>query len=389
MYRVKTFNKISPVGLNHLDPELYTVSDSETEEDAILVRSAKLLDYDFPKNLLAISRAGAGVNNIPLDRCSEAGIVVFNTPGANANAVKELALCALLLASRKITAGAEWVKTQAGAGADVEKVVEKGKSQFVGPEIAGKTLGVIGLGAIGVQVANIATKLGMTVYGYDPFLSVDAALSLSRMVHRAMDLETIYKNCDYITLHVPQTSETKGMINEDAFHMMKGGVRILNLARGGLVNDDDMLAALDSGKVAAYVTDFPNNKILQGKNVIAIPHLGASTPESEENCAVMAAQELKDYLENGNIKNSVNLPTLVQEWSGVSRLCIIHRNIPGAIANITGLLSRDGVNVENMTNKSKKDYAYTVVDLGSRITDTVANEIRALEGVFRVRVLNH
>ncbi|HJB79824.1 phosphoglycerate dehydrogenase [Flavonifractor plautii] len=389
MFRIKTLNKISPAGLSVLDQTRFSVSDDVENEDGILVRSADMHEYQFPDSLRAIARAGAGTNNIPIDRCSEAGIVVFNTPGANANAVKELALCALLLASRKITAGAEWVKTQAGAGADVEKVVEKGKSQFVGPEIAGKTLGVIGLGAIGVQVANIATKLGMTVYGYDPFLSVDAALSLSRMVHRAMDLETIYKNCDYITLHVPQTSETKGMINEDAFHMMKGGVRILNLARGGLVNDDDMLAALDSGKVAAYVTDFPNNKILQGKNVIAIPHLGASTPESEENCAVMAAQELKDYLENGNIKNSVNLPTLVQEWSGVSRLCIIHRNIPGAIANITGLLSRDGVNVENMTNKSKKDYAYTVVDLGSRITDTVANEIRALEGVFRVRVLNH
>ena len=389
MFRIKTLNKISPAGLSVLDQTRFSVSDDVENEDGILVRSADMHEYQFPDSLRAIARAGAGTNNIPIDRCSEAGIVVFNTPGANANAVKELALCALLLASRKITAGAEWVKTQAGAGADVEKVVEKGKSQFVGPEIAGKTLGVIGLGAIGVQVANIATKLGMTVYGYDPFLSVDAALSLSRMVHRAMDLETIYKNCDYITLHVPQTSETKGMINEDAFHMMKGGVRILNLARGGLVNDDDMLAALDYGKVAAYVTDFPNNKILQGKNVIAIPHLGASTPESEENCAVMAAQELKDYLENGNIKNSVNLPTLVQEWSGVSRLCIIHRNIPGAIANITGLLSRDGVNVENMTNKSKKDYAYTVVDLGSRITDTVANEIRALEGVFRVRVLNH
>ena len=389
MFRIKTLNKISPAGLSVLDQTRFSVSDDVENEDGILVRSADMHEYQFPDSLRAIARAGAGTNNIPIDRCSEAGIVVFNTPGANANAVKELALCALLLASRKITAGAEWVKAQAGAGADVEKVVEKGKSQFVGPEIAGKTLGVIGLGAIGVQVANIATKLGMTVFGYDPFLSVDAALSLSRMVHRAMDLETIYKNCDYITFHVPQTSETKGMINEDAFHMMKGGVRILNLARGGLVNDDDMLAALDSGKVAAYVTDFPNNKILQGKNVIAIPHLGASTPESEENCAVMAAQELKDYLENGNIKNSVNLPTLVQEWSGVARLCIIHRNIPGAIANITGLLSRDGVNVENMTNKSKKDYAYTVVDLGSRITDTVANEIRALEGVFRVRVLNH
>ena len=389
MFRIKTLNKISPAGLSVLNQTRFSVSDDVENEDGILVRSADMHEYQFPDSLRAIARAGAGTNNIPIDRCSEAGIVVFNTPGANANAVKELALCALLLASRKITAGAEWVKTQAGAGADVEKVVEKGKSQFVGPEISGKMLGVIGLGAIGVQVANIATKLGMTVFGYDPFLSVDGALALSRLVHRAMDLETIYKNCDYITLHVPQTAETKGMLNEDAFHMMKGGVRILNLARGGLVNDDDMLAALDSGKVAAYVTDFPNNKILQGKNVIAIPHLGASTPESEENCAVMAAQELKDYLENGNIKNSVNLPTLVQEWSGVSRLCIIHRNIPGAIANITGLLSRDGVNVENMTNKSKKDYAYTVVDLGSRITDTVANEIRALEGVFRVRVLNH
>ncbi|MCI7474110.1 MAG: phosphoglycerate dehydrogenase [Clostridiales bacterium] len=389
MFRIKTLNKISPAGLSVLDQTRFSVSDDVENEDGILVRSADMHEYPFPDSLRAIARAGAGTNNIPIDRCSEAGVVVFNTPGANANAVKELALCALLLASRKITAGAEWVKAQAGAGADVEKVVEKGKSQFVGPEIAGKTLGVIGLGAIGVQVANIATKLGMTVYGYDPFLSVDAALSLSRMVHRALDLETIYKNCDYITLHVPQTPETRGMINEDAFHMMKGGVRILNLARGGLVNDDDMLVALESGKVAAYVTDFPNNKILQGKNVIAIPHLGASTPESEENCAVMAAQELKDYLENGNIKNSVNLPTLVQEWSGVARLCIIHRNIPGAIANITGLLSRDGVNVENMTNKSKKDYAYTVVDLGSRISEAVADEIRALEGVFRVRVLNH
>ncbi len=389
MFRIKTLNKISPAGLSVLDQTRFSVSNDVENEDGILVRSADMHDYQFPDNLRAVARAGAGTNNIPIDRCSEAGIVVFNTPGANANAVKELAVCALLMASRKITAGAEWVKVQAGAGADVEKVVEKGKSQFVGPELSGKMLGVIGLGAIGVQVANIATKLGMTVFGYDPFLSVDAALSLSRLVHRAMDLETIYKNCDYITLHVPQTPETRGMINEDAIHMMKGGVRIINLARGGLVNDDDMLAALDSGKVSAYVTDFPNNKILQGKNVVAIPHLGASTPESEENCAVMAAQELKDYLENGNIKNSVNLPTLVQEWSGESRLCIIHKNVPGAIASITGLLSKDGVNVENMTNKSKKEYAYTVVDVGSRVSQAVADEIRALDGVCRVRLLNH
>ena len=389
MFRIKTLNKISPAGLSVLDQTRYSISGDAENEDGILVRSADMHDYEFPDALRAIARAGAGTNNIPIDRCSEAGIVVFNTPGANANAVKELAVCGMLLASRKITEGSAWVKEQAAEGADVEKVVEKGKSQFVGPELSGKMLGVIGLGAIGVQVANIATKLGMTVFGYDPFLSVDAALSLSRLVHRAMDLDTIYKNCDYITIHVPQTPETKGMINEGAIHMMKGGVRILNLARGTLVNDDDMLAALESGKVAAYVTDFPNNKILQGKNVIAIPHLGASTPESEENCAVMAAQELRDYLENGNIKNSVNLPTLVQEWSGVSRLCIIHRNIPGAIANITGILSKDGVNVENMTNKSKKDYAYTIVDVGSRVNDNVADEIRALDGVLRVRLLNH
>ena len=389
MYRIKTLNKISPAGLSVLDQTRFAVSGDAENEDGILVRSADMHEYPFPDALRAIARAGAGTNNIPIDRCSEAGIVVFNTPGANANAVKELAVCALLLASRKITEGADWVRAQAGGGADVEKVVEKGKSQFVGPEISGKMLGVIGLGAIGVQVANIATKLGMTVFGYDPFLSVDGALALSRLVHRAMDLETIYKNCDYITLHVPQTAETRGMLNEDAFHMMKGGVRILNLARGGLVNDDDMLSALDSGKVACYVTDFPNNKILQGKNVVAIPHLGASTPESEENCAVMAAQQLRDYLENGNITNSVNLPTLVQPWSGECRLCIIHRNVPGAIASITGVLSKDGVNVENMTNKSKKDYAYTVVDVGSRVSDAVASEIRALDGVLRVRLLNH
>ena len=389
MYRIKTLNKISSVGLARLDRDRFQVGSDVENEDGILVRSAPMHEYVFPDALRAIARAGAGTNNIPIDRCSENGIVVFNTPGANANAVKELAVCALLLASRRIIAGSLWLRDQAGAGLDVEKVVEKGKSQFVGPELTGKMLGVIGLGAIGVQVANTAASLGMTVFGYDPFLSVDGALSLSRSVHRALDLETIYKNCDYISIHVPQTPETRGMINTDAIHMMKGGVRIVNLARGGLVNDDDMLEALESGKVAAYVTDFPNNKILQGKNVVAIPHLGASTPESEENCAVMAAQELRDYLENGNINNSVNLPTLVQPWSGVARLCVIHRNQPGLLASITGVLSKDNVNVENMTNKSKKDYAYTVVDLGSRIGDSVADEIRALDGVLRVRLLNH
>ena len=387
MYRIKTLNKISPAGLSVLDQTRYTISTDVENEDGILVRSADMHDYAFPDALRAVARAGAGTNNIPIDRCSEAGIVVFNTPGANANAVKELAVCALLLASRKISDGVAWVKEQAAAGADVEQAVEKGKSQFVGPELSGKMLGVIGLGAIGVQVANIATKLGMTVFGYDPFLSVDGALSLSRLVHRAMDLETIYKNCDYITLHVPQTPETKGMFNEDAFHMMKGGVRILNLARGTLVNDDDMLAALDSGKVACYVTDFPNGKILRGKNVVAIPHLGASTPESEENCAVMAARQLQDYLVNGNIRNSVNLPNLEQEWSGISRLCLIHKNVPAMLTNIMSTLSNDGINVENMTNKSKKDYAYTIVDLSAPADQCVIDEVTALENVIRVRVI--
>ena len=389
MFRIKTLNKISPAGLSVLDKSRFTVSDDAENEDGILVRSADMQDYPFPENLRAIARAGAGTNNIPIARCSEAGIVVFNTPGANANAVKELTVCALLLASRDVVGGADWVKLQAGSGADVAAAVEKGKSQFVGPELMGKTLGVIGLGAIVVQVANIATKLGMTVYGYDPFLSVDAALSLSRFVHRAMDLETIYKNCDYITLHVPQTPETRGMINTDAINMMKGHVRILNLARGGLVNDDDMLAALETGRVAAYVTDFPNNKIVQGKRVVAIPHLGASSPESEENCAVMAAQELKDYLENGNIRNAVNLPSLVQDWSGETRLCIIHRNVPNMLASVTTVLSREHVNVENMTNKSRGEYAYTIVDVSARVGDAVANELRAIDGILRVRVLNH
>lgn len=389
MFRIKTLNKISPAGLSVLDKSRFTVSDDAENEDGILVRSADMQDYPFPENLRAIARAGAGTNNIPIARCSEAGIVVFNTPGANANAVKELAVCALMLASRDVVGGVEWVKAQARAGEDVAKVVEKGKSQFVGPEISGKNLGVIGLGAIGVQVANIATKLGMTVYGYDPFLSVDAALSLSRLVHHVTDLTAIYKNCDYITIHVPQTADTKGMLNAAAFDQMKTGVRVINLARGGLVADEDMIAALKSGKVARYVTDFPDNALTLVKNVVPIPHLGASSPESEENCALMAAQQLRDYLETGNIRNSVNLPTLEQDWSGETRLCIIHRNVPNMLASITAALSRENVNVENMTNKSKGNYAYTIVDVSARVGDAVADEIRAISGVLRVRVLRH
>ena len=389
MFRIKTLNQISPTGLSVLDASRFTVSDGVENEDGVLVRSADMQEYVFPPALRAIARAGAGTNNIPVDRCSESGIVVFNTPGANANAVKELAVCALMLASRDVVGGVEWVKAQARAGEDVAKVVEKGKSQFVGPEISGKNLGVIGLGAIGVQVANIATKLGMTVYGYDPFLSVDAALPLSRLVHHVTDLTAIYKNCDYITIHVPQTADTKGMLNAAAFDQMKTGVRVINLARGGLVADEDMIAALESGKVARYVTDFPDNALTLVKNVVPIPHLGASSPESEENCALMAAQQLRDYLETGNIRNSVNLPTLEQDWSGETRLCIIHRNVPNMLASITAALSRENVNVENMTNKSKGNYAYTIVDVSARVGDAVADEIRAISGVLRVRVLRH
>ena len=400
MYRIRTFNKISPVGLNRLDPALYAVSDSETDEDAILVRSAKLLDYDFPKNLLAISRAGAGVNNIPLDRCSEAGIVVFNTPGANANAVKELVLCAMLMGSRDVDGGIQWVRQQVASGVDVTTVVEKGKAAFIGPELYKKTLGVIGLGAIGSLVANIALSLGMDVYGYDPFLSVDAALRLDRHIHVVKDINELYKNpaqraaalqlykrADYITIHIHYTKDTERMIDAKAIGAMKRGVRFINLARGEIVDDDAMLAALDTGWVAAYVTDFPNNRLVGAPHVLAMPHLGASTPESEQNCAVMAVDQLRDYLENGNIRNSVNLPAVSQERSGVCRLCLIHKNVPAMLASITTLLSRDGINVENLSNKSRGDYAYTIVDLSAPADQCVIDEVTALENVIRVRVI--
>ena len=387
MYHIKTFNKISPVGLNKFDPECYAVGDDERNEDGILVRSAKLHDYDFPENLLAIARAGVGVNNIPLDRCSETGIAVFNTPGANANAVKELVLCAMLMGSRDIVGGIEWVRSQVAAGVDVTTVVEKGKSAFVGPEIYKKTLGVIGLGAIGSLVANVALSLGMDVYGYDPFLSVDAALRLDRHIHVVKDINELYKRADYITIHIHFTDKTKGMIDAKAIGAMKRGVRFINLARGEIVDDEAMLAALDTGQVAAYLTYFPNNRIVQAPHVIAMPHLGASTPESEQNCAAMAVEELRDYLENGNIRNSVNLPAVSMERSGVMRMCVIHKNIPAMLASITTLLSKDGVNVENLSNKSKGDYAYTMVDLGTRVDQSVIEDVRKLANVIRVRVI--
>ena len=390
MYRIKTLNKISSAGLDQLDKSRFQVGNDMENEDGILVRSAAMHDYVFPDALRAIARAGAGTNNIPIDRCSENGIVVFNTPGANANAVKELVIAALLIASRDILGGADWVQEQAHTpNVDLAAAVEKGKSAFVGPELYRKTLGVIGLGAIGALVCNIALDLGMDVYGYDPFLSVDAALRLDRHVHVVKSVDELYKVSDYITIHVPYTNDTKDFINAEAISKMKGQVRVLNLARGGLVNDDDMIAALESGRVAKYVTDFPNDKIALVHNVIALPHLGASTPESEENCARMAADQLKDYLINGNIKNSVNLPNVHQDWSGISRVCLIHKNIPAMLTKITTILSDEGVNVENLTNKSKKDYAYTMVDLNGRIKDAVADELRAIPGMIRVRVINH
>lgn len=390
MYRIKTMNKISSAGLELLDNSRFQVGSDVENEDGILVRSAAMHDYEFPDALRAIARAGAGTNNIPIDRCSENGIVVFNTPGANANAVKELVIAALLIASRDILGGAEWVQGQAHTpGVDVAAAVEKGKSAFVGPELYRKTLGVIGLGAIGALVCNIALDLGMDVYGYDPFLSVDAALRLDRHVHVVKNVDELYKVSDYITIHVPYNNNTKDFINAEAIAKMKGQVRVLNLARGGLVNDDDMIEALESGRVARYVTDFPDDKISLIKGVIALPHLGASTPESEENCARMAADQLKDYLINGNIKNSVNLPNVHQEWSGISRVCLMHKNVPAMLTQITSILSAEGVNVENLTNKSKKDYAYTMVDLNSRIKDSVADQLRSIPGMIRVRVLNH
>lgn len=388
MFRIKTMNKIAQVGLNQF-PADYQVGDNVEGEEGILVRSAKLHDYPFPDTLWGIARAGAGTNNIPVAECAQKGIVVFNTPGANANGVKELVLAALLMASRDLVGGVEWVKAQAAApDTDVAAAVEKGKSAFVGPELYRKTLGVIGLGAIGALVANAALSLGMEVYGYDPFLSVDTALRLDRHVHVVKDVAELYRVSDYVTIHVPYTPDTRHTINADTIAQMKDGVRVVNLARGELVDDAAMLAALQSGKVTRYVTDFPNNTITLAPNVVPIPHLGASTPESEDNCAIMAAQQLRDFLENGNIKNSVNFPNVEMERSGVQRLCIIHRNIPAMLANITAQLSGDGVNVENMTNKSRGDFAYTLVDVGSAVEKSVIDDIRAIDGIIRVRVIS-
>ena len=381
---ILTLNKIAACGTDRLGDN-YTVGDAVETPVGVLVRSAAMHDMAFPDSLLAIARAGAGVNNIPVDRCSEEGIVVFNTPGANANAVKELVIAGLLLASRKVVPAIAWAQTLKGQGAEVGKLVEKGKGQFAGPEILGKKLGVIGLGAIGIKVANAAKSLGMDVYGYDPFLSVDAAWSLSRSIHHASGVEQIFADCDYISVHVPLNNDTRGMINAASIATMKDGVRILNFARGELVDSDAMLAALANGKVAAYVVDFPSDEMLGVENVIAIPHLGASTPESEDNCAMMAADEIKAFLEDGIIRNSVNFPAMEDARCTAYRVCVLHRNIPNMLSQISNLISEAGVNIENMTNRSKKDNAYTVLDVESDVADTVLDSIRAIDGVLRVR----
>ena len=382
MYKIKTYNKISKIGLEVFDDK-YTIGDEVENADGAIVRSAALHDVEFPESLLAIARAGAGTNNIPCDRCASEGIVVFNTPGANANAVKELVLAGLLLSSRRVVPAIEWAKTLKGNGDDVPKMVEKGKGAFVGPEIRGKKLGVIGLGAIGVLVANAANSLGMQVYGYDPYLSLKSAWNLTHYAHRANDLKEIYENCDYISIHVPLTPDTKGFINADTIKQMKDEVRILNFARAELVNSADMIIALESGKVATYVVDFPTDEMLGINGVIAIPHLGAS----EDNCATMAAKELVDYIENGNIENSVNLPSISMPRSGEKRICVIHKNIPNMLTAITSAVAENNINIENLLNKSRGDYAYTMLDIDDADYDAIQSKIEAIEGVIRVRII--
>lgn len=384
MRKIHCLNPIAKCGLDRL-PEDYQVTDNANEADGILVRSASMHEMELSESLLAVARAGAGVNNIPLDTCAKAGVVVFNTPGANANGVKELVLAGLFLASRDVVGGIEWCRENA-EDPNIAKTTEKSKKAFAGHEILGKKLGVIGLGAIGAEVANAAAALGMEVYGYDPFISVNAAWMLSRDVKHITSADTIYQECDYITIHVPATPDTKGMINQEKIAEMKDGVIILNFARDVLVNDADMAQALESGKVARYVTDFPNPSSVHMKNTIVIPHLGASTEESEDNCAKMAVKELTDYLENGNIKNSVNYPNCdMGICQAESRIAVLHLNIPNMIGQVTGTLAEQGVNISDMTNKSRDQYAYTLLDLEARPTPETIEKLKGIKGILRVR----
>ena len=384
MYNIKTMNKISSAGMVHFPSNEFDVGDDVQNPDAIIVRSASLHEMDVPQSLKAVARAGAGVNNIPVEKFSEAGIVVFNTPGANANAVKEMVVAGLLLSSRKIVDSITWAKRLKGQGAEVSKLVEKGKGQFTGPEILGKRLGVIGLGAIGVMVANSALNLGMDVLGFDPYISVDAAWGLSRSVKRAANLKEIFETCDYITVHVPLNADTKGMFNSETFATMKTGVRILNFSRGELVVSDDVIKAISDGKVASYVTDFPTDDQLSVDGVIAIPHLGASTPESEDNCASMAADQLVKFLKTGAIKNSVNFPDAELPSGTGTRVCVIHKNIPNMISQISSGFASENINIENLLNKSRKEYAYTLVDVTGDASASSIEKICSIEGVIRV-----
>lgn len=386
MFKYTCLNPIADIGLNNLTDE-YTKTDDFAEADAVLVRSAAMHDMELSDNLCAVARAGAGVNNIPLDKCADKGIVVFNTPGANANGVKELFVTGMLLAARDVVGGINWAKENAD-NENISKDMEKAKKQFAGTELMGKKIGVIGLGAIGVLVANVANRMKMDVYGVDPFLSVNNALSLSRDVKIVKSYEEIYKNCDYITIHVPLLEDTKGMLNKEAFDQMKDGVVILNMARDTLVNDDDMKAALESGKVAKYVTDFPNPAVMKMPNIIATPHLGASTAESEDNCAVMAVDEIRNYMENGNIINSVNYPNCdagVCDTKG--RITVCHKNVPAMLNRITNVFSEANINIAHMTNKSRGDYAYCVFDIDSESSKEVADKLSAIDGVLKVRVV--
>lgn len=389
MYTIKTYNEITQKGLDVFTND-YKINTGENP-DAILLRSYNLHDELIPSSVKAIARAGAGVNNIPVDRLTEEGVVVFNTPGANANAVKELVIMSLIASSRNLFSAIQWTKTLAGGGEQVPSLVEAGKKQFVGTEITEKKLGVIGTGSIGVLVANDASSLGMDVMAYDPYISVNAAWQLSRNVKRAMTMEEIFRECDYITVHVPLTEETKGILNRDSFEIMKENVHILNFSRGELVVEDDLEIALKEGKIKTYITDFPTDRILQMEGAIALPHLGASTKEAEENCAVMAAKEIREYLETGNIRNSVNFPNTVMPYIGKKRFTVIHKNIPNMVGQMTGLLANHQINIANMSNRSKGAWAYTIIDVDNGIPVEVVRNIEEnilkIDGVKRVRVI--
>lgn len=391
MYTIKTLNNIAECGLEEFDKENYTINNDSENPDAIVLRSYKMHDMELDKNVKAVARAGAGVNNIPISKYTEQGIVVFNTPGANANAVKELVLTALMASSRNVFDGILWTKQLTETGDALAKQVEAGKKKFVGKEIKGKTLGVIGLGAIGARVANAALSLDMDVLGFDPYISVDTAWNLSRNIKRAMTLEELFANSDYITVHVPLTNDNKGMFNADAFAIMKEGVHIMNFSRGELVNEDDMEAAIESGKVAKYVTDFPNERVLKMKNTVATPHLGASTKEAEDNCAIMASRQVKEFLETGNIRNSVNFPNASLPFTGKRRVTVFHENKPNMVGRITAALSNYELNIADMVNRSRGDYAYTIIDIDNQINGDVIpgleEKFNQIDGIVNVRII--